>query len=53
MNPEPDRADLDKAGVRMVVFAVDGHDHVGGGLVPVVSALDIGASLLQKTAFLG
>ncbi len=48
MDPEPDRADLDEAGVRMVVLAVDGHDHMGGGLVPVVAALDVGASLLQN-----
>jgi hypothetical protein len=32
----------------MIVLAVDGHDHVGSSLVPVVSALNVGASLLEK-----
>jgi hypothetical protein len=45
---DPDWTELDVAGVGVIVLAVDGHHHVGRSLVPVVTALDIGTSLLLE-----
>jgi hypothetical protein len=48
MDLDPDWTKLDVAGVGVIVLAVDGDHHVGRGLVPIVTALDIGTSLLLE-----
>ena len=48
MDPDPDGAEFDVAGVGVVVLAVDRRHDVSRSLVPVVAAFDVGAALLLK-----